>query len=59
MVVKLKDKLTETQFRRLWMYYVEGMTIDEIGEVEGISYQNVSRSINAAEKKIKKFSPET
>ena len=59
MVVQLKDKLTETQFRRLWMYHVEGLTIDEIGEVEGISHQNVSKSILAAEKKIKKFSPET
>ena len=25
------SKLTETQFRRLWMYYIDGMTVDEIG----------------------------
>lgn len=56
MVVKLKDKLTETQFRRLWMYYVDGMTIDRIGEIEGVSHQNISKSIIAATKKIKKFS---
>jgi len=59
MVVKLKDKLTDTQFRRLWMYHVDGLTIDEIGELEGISHQNVSKSILAAERKIKKFSSET
>lgn len=59
MVVQLKDKLTDTQFRRLWMYHVDGMTIDEIGEIEGISHQNVSKSIIAAERKIKKFSSET
>lgn len=59
MVIKLKDKLTDIQFRRLWMYHVDGMTIDEIGEVEGISHQNVSKSIIAAEKKIKKISSET
>ena len=58
MVVRLKDKLTETQFRRLRMYYVDGLTIDEIGEIEGISHQNVSKSVLAAEKKIKKFSSE-
>ncbi len=58
-VVKLKDKLTETQFRRLWMYHVDGMTIDEIGEIEGISHQNVSKSIAAATKKIKKISSDT
>ena len=57
MVVKLKDKLTETQFRRLWMYEVDGMTIDEIGEVEGVDHQRISKSIIAAKKKIKKFFP--
>ena len=54
MVVQLKDKLTETQFRRLWMYEVDGMTIDEIGEVEGVDHQRISKSIIAAKKKIKK-----
>ena len=59
MVVQLKDKLTDTQFLRLWMYHVDCMTIDEIGEIEGISHQNVSKSIIAAERKIKKISSET
>ena len=54
MVVLLKDKLTEIQFRRLWMYEVDGMTIDEIGEVEGVDHQRISKSILAAKKKIKK-----
>ena len=57
MVVKLKDKLTETQFRRLWMYYIDGMTVDEIGRIEGIRHQNISKSIGSAMKKIKKFFP--
>ena len=59
MVIKLNDKLTDIQFRRLWMYHVDGLTIDEIGEIEGISHQNVSKSILAAERKIKKISSET
>ncbi len=59
MVVKLKDKLTETQFRRLWMYYVDGKTEEEIAEIEGVGQQRVSKSILAAVKKIKKFSPES
>lgn len=54
MVVKLKDKLTDTQFRRLWMYHVDGLTIDEIGEIEGISHQNVSKSILAAFRRRRK-----
>jgi len=59
MVVKLKDKLTEIQFRRLWMYEVDGMTIDEIGEIEGVDHQRVSKSIIAAKKKIKKIFPDS
>ena len=54
MVLKLKDKLTETQFRRLWMYHVDGKTEEEIAELEGASQQAISLSLIAAEKKIKK-----
>ena len=57
MVVQLKDKLTETQFRRLWKYEVEGLTIDEIGDQEGVDHQRISKSILAAKKKIKKIFP--
>ena len=57
MVAQIREKLTETQFRRLWMYYVDGITIDEIGAVEGISHQNISKSIGSALKKIKKLFP--
>lgn len=58
-VVKLKDKLTDTQFRRLWMYHVDGKTEEEIAEIEGVAQQQVSKAILAAQKKIKKFSPGT
>lgn len=57
MIVQLKDKLTETQFRRLWKYEVEGLTIDEIGDQEGVDHQRISKSILAAKKKIKKIFP--
>lgn len=57
MVVQLKDKLTETQFRRLWMYHVDGMTEAQIAEKEGVGQRRVSTSITDAEKKIKKFFP--
>ena len=57
LVVQIKACLSETQFRRVWMYFVDGMTIDEIGKKEGISHQNISKSIGAATKKIKKFFP--
>ena len=59
MVVQLKDKLTETQFRRLWMYCVDGKTEQQIAEIEGVDQQRISKSILAAKKKIKKFFPES
>ena len=59
MVVQLKDKLTETQVRRLWMYCVDGNTEQQIAEIEGVDQQRISKSILAAKKKIKKFFPES
>ena len=59
MVVQLKDKLTETQFRRLWMYHIEGLDTYEIGRLEGASHQAVCKSLALAEEKIKKIFPET
>ena len=56
-VTQIRKHLTDTQFRRLWMYYVGGMTVDEIGRIEGIRHQNISKSIGSAMKKIKKFFP--
>lgn len=54
-VVQIKDKLTDTQFRRLWMYLVDEMTLDEIGAREGVSHQAISLSITATIKKVKKY----
>ena len=57
MVSQIRDKLTETQFRRVWLYFVDGMTVDEIGTAEGVSHQNISKSIGSAMKKIKNIFP--
>ena len=56
LVVKFKGKLTETQFRRLWMHEVEGKTLEEIAALENVAFQSVHESIEGAKKKIlKKF----
>lgn len=55
LIEKIKSVLTETQFRRLWLYYVEGKTEQQIADVEGIAQQRISKSILAARKKIKKI----
>ena len=36
-VTQIRKHLTDTQFRRMWMYFVDGMTVDEIGAAEGVS----------------------
>ena len=55
---RFRKHLTDTQFRRVWMYFVDGMTVDEIGAAEGVSHQNISKSIGAAMKKMKKLFPD-
>ena len=54
-VIRIKGQLTEKQFRRLWQYCVEGMTEQEIAKNEGRTHQGISKSINAAMKKILKI----
>ena len=53
-VTQIRKHLTDTQFRRVWMYFVDWMTVDEIGAAEGVSHQNISKSIGAAMKKNEK-----
>lgn len=54
-VIKIRCRLTETQFRRLWLYCVRGMTLEEIAIREGVSHQAVSLNICSASRKIKKI----
>ena len=56
LVLKIKDELTETQFRRLWLHEVEDKTLEEIAIIENVAFQSVHESIESAKKKImKKF----
>ena len=55
MLQQVKSLLTKTQFRRIWMYYINAMTVEEIAAAEHIAHQNVSKSIRAAWARIKKF----
>lgn len=56
MVAQIREELTETQFRRLWMYCVNGMREAEIAQKEGVGQRRISTSISAAKEKIKNFS---
>lgn len=47
--------LTAHQRRRLWLYCVEGMTVEKISEMEQKRHQSISECIRAAKEKMKKF----
>ena len=51
----VRDSLTETQYRRLCLYYLERMSESEIAELEGVGQSRISRSLAAAKGKLKKI----
>ena len=55
LVLQIRNYLTDRQFRRLWLYCVDGMTQAKIAQLEGVGQQRVSVSISAAKKRIKKI----
>lgn len=52
MLHQVHSLLTETQFRRMLLYYGEGKDTYEIAKMEGTCHQAISQSLAAAEKKI-------
>ena len=54
MVTQIRAVLTETQFRRLWLYCVCKKSEQEIADMEGVTQQSISISIRDTKKKISK-----
>ena len=54
-IMSIREQLTDKQFRRIWLYYVYGMTEQRIAEMEGIAQQNISKSIVQSMNKLKIF----
>lgn len=55
LMAQIRSRLTEKQFRRLWMLHVDGMTMEAIAAYECITHQSVSESIASAMQKLKKI----
>lgn len=51
---KAISELSETQKRRLILYYFRGLTYEQIAETEGCSHPAIIKSVSAAVEKIKK-----
>ncbi|MDR1321186.1 MAG: RNA polymerase subunit sigma-24 [Gracilibacteraceae bacterium] len=49
------EGLTEVQRRRYLLYHAKGLTLRQIADMEGVVHSKIQKSINAAEKKIRKF----
>ena len=56
-LIRVKGQITEKQFRRIWMRYVEGLDVETIAQREGKVHSSISESINRAKKKISAFFP--
>ena len=54
LAAKALDKLTDVQRRRYLMYHVDGLTMREIAEREGVIHSKIQNSLASAQKKIKK-----
>lgn len=46
LISQLKARLTETQYRHLWMYYALNMTVEEISAAEG-TFRTTLRSYDS------------
>ena len=46
----VRSSLTEKQYRRLRMYYLEGMTEAEIARQKGVGQQRISNSLVSGKK---------
>ena len=54
-VIRVRGQLTEKQFRRLWMRYVDGLDVETIARCESKAHSSISESISAARRKLLSF----
>lgn len=58
-LAQIRSILTDRQFRRLLLYHGKALTEAQISNLESVGQQRISKSIVAAERKIKKFYKKT
>ena len=51
-IEKLKGYLTEKQFRRFWLHYVDGLDVETIARRDERDHSSISESISTAREKL-------
>ena len=54
-LAQIRASLTDKQYRRLCLYYLEGKTQEEIAALEGITQQRISKSLISGTKTVERF----
>lgn len=49
---RVKDLLTPKQYRRMWMLLVDGLTVEQIAQRDGVTHQSISECLALAWEKI-------
>ncbi len=55
LITQLMNRLSEKQYRRLWLYYVKNLSERDIAVIEHVGQQRVSKSILSSKKIIEEF----
>ena len=55
LVQVIEESLTEVQFRRLWLHYVQRENVRSIAQAEGVAHPSIVASITSAQRKIMKI----
>ena len=51
----LDNCLTSAQRRRLWLYFVDGLTVRQIAEAEGVQHPSIVECLAAAKKRLLEY----
>lgn len=55
LIQQIRKALTEKQYRRLCLYYLDGLTEAQIAKIEGVGQQRISVSLSSGIKVLKKI----
>ena len=52
LLMRVKTLLTKKQYRRMWMFLVDGLTVERIAQRDGVTHQSISECLALAWERI-------